>query len=292
MDADLLKTFLAVIRQGSFIGAAEQIGRTQSAVSQQIQRLENLLGGPLLIRTSRAIRLTAAGERFVEYAQRMVDLAEEARRTVHGLAVQQTLRVGIVEDLAGFVLAEVLQRLRAEVPQLRLDIHSASTRELLPQLGFRYDVVVGIKPSHARGGTELLPLPLCWLGEWRGGTVPLALHAEGCGMRHAATNALDNAGIAWDAAMIAEGILPNIAVVRAGLAVTVLAEGLCPPDLPRCVGLPALPSLSLRLFAHDEANIEAVETLGRVLRETLSIVGHQGQPAGSAVAGGDVGAVS
>lgn len=270
MDVDLLRTFLAVIRQGSFIGAAAQIGRTQSAVSQQIQRLESLLGGPLMTRTSRAIRLTAAGERFAEYARRIVALEEEARRTVQGLAVQQTLRVGLVEDLAGFALVEILKRLRAEAPQLRLEIHAASTSELLPQLGFRYDVVVGIKLANFRGGTPLLDLPLCWLGTWHGGPVPLALHPEGCGMRQAAIHALDDAGIDWATAMIADGILPNIAAVRAGLAVTVLAQGLCPRDLPRCSGLPPLPPLSLRLFVHEDADLTAAEALARIIRETLA----------------------
>ncbi|MBV8648170.1 LysR family transcriptional regulator [Paludibacterium sp.] len=269
MDADLLKTFLAVIRQGSFVGAAEQVGRTQSAVSQQIQRLEGLVGGPLLVRTSRAIRLTVAGERFVEYAQRLVDLADEAKRAVHGLAVQRTLRVGIVEDLAGFALAEILRRLHDEAPSLQLEIHSASTRELLPLLGFRYDVVIGMKPLASRGGVELSRLSLCWLGEWQGGPVPLALHPDGCGMRQAAIQALDAAGIDWRAAIVADGILPNIAIVRAGLAVTVLADALCPADLPRSQGLPALQPLSLRLFAHEEADRQATETLGRIISETL-----------------------
>jgi DNA-binding transcriptional LysR family regulator len=270
MDVDLLKTFLAVIRQGSFIGAAEQIGRTQSAVSQQIQRLEGLLGGPLMTRTSRAVRLTVAGERFAEYARRMVELEEEARRSVQGLAVQRSLRVGIVEDLAGFALEAILKRLRSEAPSLRLDIHAASTREMLPLLGFRYDVVLGLKPLHSRGGSELAQLPLCWLGEWRGGPVPLALHPDGCGMRQAAIGALGEAGIDWEATMVADGILPNIAIVRAGLAVTVLAAGLCPPDLPRCTGLPALPPQSLRLFMHEEADLQAAELLANIVRETLA----------------------
>lgn len=270
MDADLLKTFLAVIRQGSFVGAANQIGRTQSAVSQQIQRLEALLGGPLMTRNSRAVRLTVAGERFAEYARRIVDLEEQARRTVQGLAVQQTLRVGMVEDLAGFGMVEVLQRLKVEAPQIRLDLRAASTSELLSRLGFRYDVVVGIKPADYRGGTLLMPLPLCWLGNWQGGTVPLALHPEGCSMRHAAIDALDHAGLDWQPAMVADGLLPTIAVVRAGLAVTVLAEGLCPPDLPRCTGLPPLPPLSLRLFVDETADAAATGVLARILGETLS----------------------
>lgn len=270
MDADLLKTFLAVIHAGSFIGAANRIGRTQSAVSQQIQRLESLLGGPLMTRNSRALRLTAAGERFAEYARRIVALEEEACRAVQGLAVQQSLRFGVVEDLAGFGLGAVLQRLRAEAPLLRLDIRSAPTGELLAELGFRYDVVVGIRPAGARGGQLLAELPLCWLGAWQGGSVPLALHPEGCSMRHAAIRTLDDAGIDWQPAMVTDGLLPAIAVVRAGLAVTVLAEAFCPPDLPRCTGLPPLPPLSLRLFVDEDADGAAVGALARILEETLA----------------------
>jgi DNA-binding transcriptional LysR family regulator len=226
------------------------------------------------LRSSREVRLTAAGERFVDYAQRLLALSEEAQRVVHGMAAQRTLQLGVVEDVAAFALAEILQGLAVAAPDLRLELHSASTRELLPHLGYRFDSVLGMARPEQRGGHELLKLPLCWLGEWRQGRVPLAVHPLGCGMRQMAYAALEQAGLPWETVIVAGGISANLAAVRAGLAMTVLADRLSPADLPRCTALPSLPPISIRMYADEKADAEAVSMVEQVAREVLHTALH------------------
>ncbi|MCW3480745.1 LysR family transcriptional regulator [Neisseriaceae bacterium JH1-16] len=271
MDSDLIRTFLAVVRCRSFVAAAEQVHRSQAAVSQQIQRLEAQLGGQLLLRSSREVRLTAAGERFLDYAQRLLALGEEAGAAVQGLVRPRRLRLGVVEDVAAFKLAELLRRLAEAAPDLQLELDSAATRELLPQLGIRYDAVLGMAPAGQHAGRELARLPLRWLGEWDGaGALPLALHPDGCSIRRLSIAALDTAGRPWRTVIVASGVAATLAAARAGLAVTVLADGLAPADLPRPSGLPELPAMAITLHQSEDADAEAIELLARLSREVLA----------------------
>src|SRR5579872_6398086 len=82
MDLFELETFLAVVREGGFSRAAKALHRTQPAVSQTIRKLEDDLGEPLLDRSSRDGTLTDAGRLLEEYAQRMLNLRNEARQSL------------------------------------------------------------------------------------------------------------------------------------------------------------------------------------------------------------------
>jgi len=79
LDLELLRSFVSVVDAGGFTRAGERVHRTQSTVSQQIKRLEEDVGQPLLKRTARDVTPTEAGERLLSYARRLLSLAEEAR---------------------------------------------------------------------------------------------------------------------------------------------------------------------------------------------------------------------
>ena len=83
LDLDLLRTFLAFADTGSFTMAADRVGRTQSAVSMQMKRLEEACGRALFEKAGRINRLTADGEVLVGYARRMLALNEEAVARFH-----------------------------------------------------------------------------------------------------------------------------------------------------------------------------------------------------------------
>src|SRR6476469_6467913 len=82
LEIDLLRSFAAVADTGSFTAAAELVARTQSAVSMQIKRLEEIVGRRVLERTSRSLALTSEGEVLLESARRMLALNDEALRRV------------------------------------------------------------------------------------------------------------------------------------------------------------------------------------------------------------------
>src|SRR5215470_20258786 len=108
MDIDLLRSFVSVVDAGGFTRAGERVHRTQSTVSQQIKRLEEEVGRPLLQRNAKQATLTEEGERLLSYARRILALAAEARDVVARPASDGVLRLGMSEDFAAYRLSEML----------------------------------------------------------------------------------------------------------------------------------------------------------------------------------------
>src|SRR5258708_9940224 len=122
LDLDLLRSFVSVVDAGGFTRAGERVHRTQSAVRQQIRRLEEPLGCELLHRNGKQATPTEEGERLLSYARRILALAEEARDVVARPAGDGVVRLGIPEDFAAYRLAELLSDFARSRPGLRLDV--------------------------------------------------------------------------------------------------------------------------------------------------------------------------
>src|SRR5262249_23434009 len=122
LDLDLLRSFVSVVDAGGFTRAGERVHRTQSTVSQQIKRLEDTLGRPLLHRNGRQASLTEEGERLLSYARRLLALAEEARDAVARPTDGGIVKLGIPEDFASQRLPKVLSQFARSRPGLRLDV--------------------------------------------------------------------------------------------------------------------------------------------------------------------------
>lgn len=131
MDTRQLKTLLAIIESGSFSRAAEAVHLTVSAVSQQIQALEQEVGAPLFDRTSRPPRLTAAGQQMVESADQMVRAAENAIDAISGRKLIGTLSIGSVRTSALSLLPRAMVRMSAAHPDLRIKLRVASSETML-----------------------------------------------------------------------------------------------------------------------------------------------------------------
>src|SRR5258705_11207574 len=108
LDLDLLRSFVSVVDSGGFTRAGERVHRTQSTVSQQIKRLEEDVGQPLLIRNGKDVTPTEAGERLLSYARRLLSLAEEARDVVARPGHEGVVRLGIPEGFAAYRLGKML----------------------------------------------------------------------------------------------------------------------------------------------------------------------------------------
>src|SRR6202021_1161436 len=108
LELELLRSFVWVVESGGFTRAGERVHRTQSTVSQQIRRLEEDVGQPLLNRTAKDVTPTEAGERLLSYARRLLSLAEEARDVVTRPGHEGAVRLGVPEDFAAYRLAKIL----------------------------------------------------------------------------------------------------------------------------------------------------------------------------------------
>ena len=135
-DLHRLRIFVAVARAGSFTRAAAQLHMAQPTVSQQIRALEDAVGAPLIERGPRRLRLTPAGEALLPYATRLALLADEAlqaTRTAAGVAAH-TLRLGVGQTLATYLLPELLRRYRERAPHCHTRIVTGNSATLLEQV--------------------------------------------------------------------------------------------------------------------------------------------------------------
>src|SRR4051794_6930736 len=131
LDIDLLKTFLAIADMGNFTRAAEEVHKTQSAVSMQMKRLEEVIGRPLFARDGRHSRFTADGERLIEFARRIVKLNDEAVSAFTKPELTGTLRFGTPDDYADRFLPEILARFSRTHPLVTVDVECLNTVDLV-----------------------------------------------------------------------------------------------------------------------------------------------------------------
>jgi DNA-binding transcriptional LysR family regulator len=238
-DIDLLRAFVAVAESGGFTRAAEKLSRTQSTVSQQIQRLEQAAKAPLLLRDTRSLQLTEDGDRLLTYARRLLSLHDEARAAIGGASHSGELRLGVTEDFATAALPRALAEFTRVHPRLHLTVVCDLSVALMRR--FRrgeLDLVVVKQMQDEVGGERLRVEPLVWLSGQ--GTsfdpdqpLPLCLFPPGCMFRDTVTAALDAAGREWRIAYTSPSIAGLQAAVAAGIGLTALMASSITPGLKR-----------------------------------------------------------
>jgi DNA-binding transcriptional LysR family regulator len=261
-DLDVLRSFAAGMDLGSFAKAADRLGRSTSAVSAQLKKLEEQAGTPIFRKSGRGLALTEAGETMLAYARRLLDLNDEAASAIRGVELEGWVRLGLQEDFGESLLPDVLGRFMRAHPRVRIEARVARNAELIERIASgRLDLALawsdGARTPHCERVAET---PMCWVGPagereaWRamsGEPLPLAALEAPCLLRTAATNALDRAGIAWRLAFVSPSLGGLWAAAAAGLGVTVRTP----------IGLPA----SVRALAPGEEGLPALPSLGLVL---------------------------
>jgi DNA-binding transcriptional LysR family regulator len=121
-DLEQLRTFVAVVEAGSLTAAAPQVFLSQSAVSEQMRKLEERAGQSLLTRSKAGVAPTVAGTRLLGHAQRLLALADEALRDLRGETLQGELRLAVTDYFRPAELARLLGRLGERYPQVRLHV--------------------------------------------------------------------------------------------------------------------------------------------------------------------------
>ncbi|KWV48871.1 LysR family transcriptional regulator [Bradyrhizobium macuxiense] len=231
LDLELLRSFVSVVDAGGFTRAGERVHRTQSTVSQQIKRLEEDVGQPLLIRSGKDVSPTEAGERLLSYARRMLSLAEEARDVLSRPGSEGAIRLGITEDFAAYRLTKLLATFARSHPSLRLDVHAGQSLILYRDLE-RGDLDLALikRAANEKGGIAVWPERVHWVTsksyprDTSTGSVPLIGFAAGCLYRAGAIHALESAGRNWHMAYTSSSLAGIQAAVAAGLGLSILSE--------------------------------------------------------------------
>lgn len=237
LDPLWLRSFVAVAETGSVTRAAHQVHRTQSAVSTHLQQLETSLGVRLAERTTRALALTAEGERFLPHARRLLDWQAAARAAMQPVAEEQVCRVGISEYFLPGRLGELLGLLHESAPATRFELLWASSAALqqLWQAG-TMDLAVVTSDKPLRGARLVKREPLAWVHAERyavptSGPTPLVLLGPDCPVRRMALSALSRAGRAHHLRLSCTGAHGAVAALRAGWGIGCLNQSALPPDL-------------------------------------------------------------
>jgi DNA-binding transcriptional LysR family regulator len=257
MEFELLRSFVAVAECGGFHRAAEQLNLTQSTVSQQIKRLELETKRSLFRRTTRSVVLTDDGEMLLGDARRLLQLEEAARQRLAAPRLSGTVRLGVVEEIAGGSLPSALGRFAALHPGVKLEVQIAVSAELLEELDAgRLDVVFAKRPLGTSKGRLVWREPLVWAAADTfdlipGAALPLALYRERSVSREAALAALQDGELTWEIVYTSPSLTGVRAAALAGLAITPLpasavVAGLRILDAEE--GLPRLPDLEFAIY--------------------------------------------
>ena len=231
LDLELLRSFVSVVDAGGFTRAGERVHRTQSTVSQQIKRLEDDIGQPLLNRSGKDVTPTEAGERLLSYARRLLALAEEARDVMTRPGHEGAVRLGVPEDFAAYRLTKLLASFARSHPALRLDVRADQSTYLKRDLE-RGDLDLALfkRDAGEKGGIAVWPDRVHWVTskshpiQAKAGSVPLIGYPAGCLYRARAIHALESTGRTWHMAYTSSNLAGIQAAVAAGMGLSILSE--------------------------------------------------------------------
>lgn len=280
LDLDLVRTFVAVAEAKSFTRAGARLGRTQSAVSLQIQRLESQLGAPLLVRDPRHVAPTPQGEALLAQARRLLRLNDEIVAGVVEHKLEGEVRLGAPEDFATSHLPDVLGDFSRAYPHVSLSVTCDLTLHLLEDLrqGKLDLALIKREPQGPDMGVRVWREPLVWVAADRsclhqGGVMPLIVAPSPCVYRKRAINALDDAGWAWRIAYTSPSLAGQLAALRAGLGASVLPRELAPSDMmvfgPKDA-LPPLADTEIALLRNAKTQPIAAERLSEFILSALN----------------------
>lgn len=281
LDIEGLRALVAIADTSSFSAAALQLGRTQSAVSLQIKRLEDTLGQKLLHRVQgRVDGATAEGQVLISYGREILRLNDEAYASVAEDAAVGSLRIGLPEELMESVFPGAMVRFQALYPRMRLSVRSDVSAHLRQSLENGELDLILFKHCDTQLPKKTITVwqePLEWMsGEAHAASLPtplpMALFGDNCCFRMAATAALAKAGRAWQLSYTGSSTTGLRHAVCCGLGVAVLPRSLLIPGMVAIrKGLPPLPEAKIAAaFAPGEVH-PAAERFVSLLSEEIRV---------------------
>lgn len=277
IDPELFRTFLAFVDAGSLAQAAAVVGRSPSAVTAQMQRLEDVVGEPLLAPAGRGRVLTPAGEDLVIHARRILDANREAWLSLKGAKADGRVSVGATQDFADSVLPDLLRTFARTHARVRVELRVGRSVELTKAFDEgAIDVLVAMRHGPETNEIGLVREPMIWLGAARGLAVaepelPLALLDPPCGFRTAAISALEKAHRPYRIAATSATLSGLRAAVRGGIAITLRTARWIGEDVvevPSTFGLPELPEAEFSVRLRPDSDAPAM-ALADLLCDTL-----------------------
>jgi len=265
-DLDLLHTLVVVAESGTLSAAAERLHRSQSAVSEQLQKLEVFCDQQLFTRSKRGTRLTPPGERMLCHARQLLDLNDQVFHDMRGTQLTGDLRLLITDYFRPNAIAPLLKRLAERYPGLRLHVTvrksaliEAGTADF--DIGLYMQILLEGTPAPTDGIEPIRDEALHWvvaehLASERPSTLPLVTLPASCSLQGLALNILDRARRPYLVAHSASGVGGLQSALSAGLGVACLNESSIPPGtvaVPASWQMPPLPTVQFRVRVNEHS---------------------------------------
>ena len=281
LPMDLLRAFVSVAQLNSFTKAGEILGRSQPAVSLQIQRLEELIDESLLTRNGKSLDLTDAGESLYDYANQILALNDLAISQITKSTISGRIRLGIPSEFATALLPKIVSRFAKAYPSVTLEVNCELSKKLLSKEGkANHELILALEDNPSKTASDLLKTDdLVWVASRDHNTqkvsiVPLIAAAEGCIYRHRAIKILDHHQQPWQIVYTIPDLTGIQHAIEEGLGVTVLARSTVPENLKILSPSARFPDLgevgiSLICLTKNRKN-KAVELLIEFFRTSLA----------------------
>lgn len=278
LDSDLLRTLVAISDAKNFTKASKIVGRTQSAVSVQMKKLEDIVGECLFERGPRGVTLTLPGEQLVKDAKRIISLLDQAVSSLQSDPLDGFVRIGIPEEYGGTILPSVLSTFSKMHPKVEVTVHSASSSELRRAFDTgELDLIVIHEDAAMIGGEVLVNDPLVWVTsdthiQHECDPMPIATCERGCWWRSWAIDTLDQRQTNYRVAYESNSIYGLQTAVSSGIAVAVLSQSQVPSDcreLTAAEGYPPLQGSSVVLRQQTQGKCSTIAGMARVVREAF-----------------------
>ncbi len=283
LPIDMLRSFVVINEQGGFTAAAEYLGRTQPAISQQIKKLEVLLDRPLLDRDKAKLKLTPAGDSLLGYARQILSLNDEAVGYFANPPVSGRIRFGIPSEFAITLLPKIVSRFARAYPDVMLEVNCDLSRHLLSkEQRNQYDLILALHDdvsSQQRRSIKnyIKTDELVWVTSIGSRThlqetLPLVAAPSGCIYRYRALHKLGQAKRSCRIVYTIPDLTGIQAAIDEGLGVTVLARSTVPSSLriiESSPQLPALGSVGISLKKMSQSKNNAVQVLADFIKAGL-----------------------
>jgi DNA-binding transcriptional LysR family regulator len=257
LSIDFLRTFVAIADAGTFAAAAERVGRTVSAVSLQIDRLEEQVGRALFQKSGRRMEPTSAGRQLLDHARTILAANDAALSAMSGDRLSGTVRLGVLHDGIEAAATTVLADFMATHPEARIEVVVDTSQALVDAMeAGKLDQAIAFQVNTRLPRDTLGLVPMRWIGSRQRSLIderplPLVMLEEPCAFRRAAVAALDEAGIPWRIALVSASLAAVRAAVGAGLGISVRTAEFIQSlggGAHEIEGLPKLPQKQLCLY--------------------------------------------
>lgn len=279
LDSELLRTFLVVADALNVTHAAGLLGRTQSAVSMQVKRLEEAVGSELFDRGPRGVELTAQAKRLLPYARRVVSLLDETQAAIRTTPIDGPVRIGIPEEYSTTVLPQVLAAFSERHPATEVTVMCGYSAQQLDAMDRdELDLAVVFDWNNATAGEVLAVDPTVWVTSkvhhrHQQRPVPIAIYWNSGWCRDFAIRSLTQHSIAHRVAYTCDTGGGLRSAVSAGIGIAPLCRSNIPPDCRELTldeGFPPVDSSRVVLKLNPRRSGAAIDGLAAMIREAFS----------------------